>query len=238
MGFNILADLQMLGLEYQYTALATTREFIKARPDVVRSVVKASVEAIHYLKTHRQETLEILRKYMKIDDTDALVEAYEAIGLTLLLEKPYPTMRGIQIMLLEMAGKDRKAKAAKAQQFVHTTFVKELDASGYIDGLYKTTPVLAKGEARPPRPPTGVEQRGEPPAQKAQIGSKTQRAEEKLAQNSKPSSASEEYSIIAGDTLSRLALRYYGDSLQWRRIYEANRSTIKIRITFILDRKL
>ena len=227
MGFNILADLQMLGLEYQYTALATTREFIKARPDVVRSVVKASVEATHYLKTHRQETLEILRKYMKIDDTDALVEAYEAIGLNLLQEKPYPTMRGIQLMLLELAGKDPKAKNAKAQQFVDTTFVKELDASGYIDRLYKTAPVIAKGQTRPPPAPRDVEQRGAPSAQKAQLTSKTQRAGEKLAQDSNPSSASEEYSIIAGDTLSGLSLRYYGTSLQWRRIYEANRSTIK-----------
>ena len=72
MGFNMLADLQMLGLEYQYTAMATTRDMIKSRPDLVRSVVRASVEAIHYLKTHRKESIEILRKYMKTDDTEAL----------------------------------------------------------------------------------------------------------------------------------------------------------------------
>jgi ABC-type nitrate/sulfonate/bicarbonate transport system substrate-binding protein len=34
--------------------LATSRDFIKARPDIVRGVVKASVEATHYIKTHRQ----------------------------------------------------------------------------------------------------------------------------------------------------------------------------------------
>lgn len=228
MGFNILVDLQMLGLEYQYTALATTREFIKSRPDIVRNVVKASVEAIQYLKTHRQETLEILRKYMRINDTDALVEAYEQIGLNLIPEKPYPTLRGIQIMLRELGAKDPKAKAARPEQFVDMSFVKELDASGYIDRLYKATPVVVRGQTRPPAPsPSIMEQKGTPPAQEAQVASKTQSGKEKLAQSSKPSSTAQEYTITAGDTLSRLALRYYGSAQKWPKIYEANKSTVK-----------
>ena len=110
MGFSMLADLQMLGLEYQYTAMATTRDLIKSRPDLVRNVVKASVEAIHYLKTHRKEAIEILRKYMKTDDTEALIETYEAIALTLIPERPYPTLRGIQIILQELAVKDLRLR--------------------------------------------------------------------------------------------------------------------------------
>ena len=230
MGFNILVDLQMLGLEYQYTALATTREFIKARPDIVRAVVKSSVEAIHYLKTHRQETLEILRKYMRINDTDALVEAYEQSGLILIPEKPYPTLRGIQLMLGELGAKDPKAKAAKPEQFVDSSFVKELDASGAIDRLYKSAPVVVKGQTRPPAAPASImEQKGTAPAQETQIASKPQPGKEKpaQAQNSKASSTSQEYTVSAGDTLSLLALRYYGSSQKWPKIYEANKNTVK-----------
>jgi hypothetical protein len=186
MGFNILVDLQMLGLEYQYTALATTRDFIKARPDIVRAVVKSSVEAIHFLKTHRQETLEILRKYMRINDTDALVEAYEQIGLNLIPEKPYPTLRGIQLMLSELGAKDPKAKAAKPEQFVDMSFVKELDGSGAIDRLYKTAPVVVKGQTRPPAAPASImEQKGTPTAQETQVASKPQPRKEKPAQDPK-----------------------------------------------------
>ena len=61
-------------------------------------MVRASVEAIHYLKTHRKESIDILRKYMKTDDTEALAETYEAIALNLVPERPYPTLRGIQII--------------------------------------------------------------------------------------------------------------------------------------------
>lgn len=34
------------------------------------------------------------------------------------------------------------------------------------------------------------------------------------------------YTVVAGDSLSKIAQREYGDAQQWKRIYEANRSTI------------
>jgi nucleoid-associated protein YgaU len=38
--------------------------------------------------------------------------------------------------------------------------------------------------------------------------------------------ASDEYTVEAGDTLRSIAQRVYGDAEQWRRIYDANRETI------------
>ncbi len=35
------------------------------------------------------------------------------------------------------------------------------------------------------------------------------------------------YTVVAGDSLSKIAKRFYGDAQQWRRIYEANRDQIK-----------
>ena len=80
MGYNTLADLQMLGLEYQHTGVAVTQNVIKTQPELVRNVLKAFVEAIHYMKTHRKEAIAILGKYLKTDDPEALVEAYESVG--------------------------------------------------------------------------------------------------------------------------------------------------------------
>src|SRR5687767_5620534 len=74
MGLNALADLQNLGLEYQHTGLAVTQSLIKSKPELVRNITKAFVEAIHYLKTHRKESLAVLQKYLKTDDLEALQE--------------------------------------------------------------------------------------------------------------------------------------------------------------------
>ena len=35
------------------------------------------------------------------------------------------------------------------------------------------------------------------------------------------------YTVVAGDTLSKIAKREYGDASKWQRIYEANKDTIK-----------
>lgn len=40
-------------------------------------------------------------------------------------------------------------------------------------------------------------------------------------------SAGQRYTIKAGDTLSHIAQRYYGNASDWRRIYDANRGTIE-----------
>ena len=35
------------------------------------------------------------------------------------------------------------------------------------------------------------------------------------------------YTVVAGDTLSKIAKREYGDAAAWHRIYEANKDSIK-----------
>jgi hypothetical protein len=218
-----LADLQMLGLEYQHTGLATTQALIKSRPDLVRNVMKAYVEGIHYYKTHRAESLAVLAKYLKTSDAETLNSVYEEIGLTLLPEKPYPTLRGIEIMLRELAAREPKAKAARAEEFVNLNFIKELDDSGFIDRLYKARPVIATREERS-APAARVSM--ESPAS---AGGKKTTAEAPARADGATASAVEgvQYTVEAGDTLSGLARKYYGDALRWDKIYRANQQTMK-----------
>jgi NitT/TauT family transport system substrate-binding protein len=242
MGYNTLADLQMLGLEYQHTGLAVSQSLIKTQPELVRNVLKAFVEAIHYMKTHRKEAIAILGKYLKTDDPEALVEAYEAVGQALIPEKPYPTLKGIQIMLREMGIKDPAARAARPEQFVDMTLVKELDSTGFIDRLYKATavakvaprtepaatPAPAKEKAAPAeskvKAVASVEEKAKPTAK--QVPSPVEKPQlPKAASTVKP--AAQEYIIKQGDTLSKLAERFYESVSKWEKIYEANRDTVK-----------
>src|SRR6266550_2453185 len=223
LGFHTLADLQMLGLEYQHTGLATTEALIRARPDLVRNVMKAYVEGIHYYKTHRHESLAILAKYLKITDTTVLTELYEDLGLTLTPQKPYPTVRGIEIMLRELAPKDPKAKALKAEEFANLNFVKELDSSGFIDRLYATQPVLAS------RRDERFAQGNAGSREKSQLAlEKTKPERTATTPIAAPvASVANEHTVEAGDTLSHIAIKYYGNQLKWEKIYEANRMNMK-----------
>jgi len=238
MGFNTLADLQMLGLEYPQNGLAVTQTLIKSKPELVRSMTKAFVEAIAYFKTHRKETLAIYQKYLKTDDMDALEETYQAVALNLIPERPYPTMKGIRIVLQEMASKNPKAEAAKPDQFVDLTFIRELDRSGFIDRLHKPAPAVASRGRTPPA--SAKEQPAT--AEKTTLASKPSPSPQTkvsltpisnkpvvqpLSPTAAKTTAAEEYTVKAGDTLSHLALRYYGDAFKWEKIYAANKERMK-----------
>ncbi|HWO40284.1 MAG TPA: ABC transporter substrate-binding protein [Candidatus Eisenbacteria bacterium] len=244
-GFPMLADLQMLGLEYQHTGIATTRSLIKSKPELVRDFMRAYVEGIHYAKTHRRETIEILTKYLRTDDKDVLDETYESIMLTLVPEKPYPTLKGLQIMLRELGTKDPAARAARPEQFVDLTFVKELDTSGFVDRLYKTQAVARAPRSEPSAPPAAspppappatastkapTEAKPTPPLEaKAPARSPAEKAEVTPAtvKTAPASSGSELYIVKPGDTLSRIAQRFYNSVYKWEKIYEANRDVVK-----------
>ena len=240
LGFPMLADLQMLGLEYQHTSIATSRALLKSKPDLARDFMRAYVEGIHYAKTHRRETIEVIAKYLRTDDKEILDDTYDSIVQTLVPEKPYPTLKGIQIILREFGAKDPAARSARPEQFVDTTILKELEVSGFIDKLYKSTAVVAKAAPRAEPVPAAA------PSTKANVQvadakTKPVAAEEKAkpvakqvpetpepaAAAVKNKKAAQEYTVRGGDTLSKIAEQLYGSGAKWEKIYEANRDTVK-----------
>jgi len=42
-----------------------------------------------------------------------------------------------------------------------------------------------------------------------------------------PAAAQQTYTVVSGDSLSRIAKRLYGDAAKWKKIYEANTDQIK-----------
>jgi len=134
-GMTTLADLPKLGLVYQHTSAATTRKFIREHADVVRRYVKSQIEAAHRIYTDKETSIKVLAKYFggKLE-RDVLEKSYEnLLNESVLPRKQYPSLEGIKTILASEA----KGKPAKPEDFVDMSFVRELDQSGYIDGLYK-----------------------------------------------------------------------------------------------------
>jgi ABC-type nitrate/sulfonate/bicarbonate transport system substrate-binding protein len=138
-GLAVVADVAQMGLVFQHTGAGTTRKFIKENTDVVRRYVKAHVEAVHRIYTDKESTVKVLGKYMGGGvERDILEKSREDILREALLpKKQHPTLEGLKTVLEDIAERDPRAKTAKPEQFVDLTFIKELDSSGYIDGLYK-----------------------------------------------------------------------------------------------------
>ena len=134
-GFNALV---VVSQAYQAAGVGTTRRFIRESPDIVRRYVKSQIEAIYRIKTDREAAIRVLAKYQALGDKEILERTYDDISTDdRLPPKQYPTLEGIKNILEPLAQTDPKAKAAKPEDFVDMSFIKELDESGFIDELYQ-----------------------------------------------------------------------------------------------------
>jgi NitT/TauT family transport system substrate-binding protein len=134
-GMTILADLPKLGLVYQHTSAATTRRFIREHPDIVRRYVKSQVDAVHRIYTDKEASLRALARFIGRNiEREILEKTWEnLLSESILPKKQYPSLEGIKTILTT----ELKGKAANPEDFADSSFIRELDRSGYIDSLYK-----------------------------------------------------------------------------------------------------
>ena len=139
LGFRTLADGVELGIPFMQGGLVTRRAYIKSNEDTVRRMVRVIVEAIHYAKTNREAALKIMQKYLRVQDREALEDAYDSFVIKQFPRVPYPAPAAVQIIFDLAAARDPRAKSADSQGFIDTRFVRELEQSGAIDQLYGAT---------------------------------------------------------------------------------------------------
>jgi len=139
LGFRVLADGADLGIPFLQGGLVTRRAYIKTNEDTVRRTVRVIVEAIHYAKTNREAALKVMQKYLRVQDREALEDAYESFVLKQFPRAPYAVPAAVQIIFDLAAARDPRAKTADPQGFVDMRFVRDIEQSGAIDQLYAQT---------------------------------------------------------------------------------------------------
>jgi NitT/TauT family transport system substrate-binding protein len=132
-------DMVDLGVEVQGNGFATSRSFIKSQRDTVLSALKGYVEAIYYINRNRDESRKIIAKYLRLTDPEILDATYNAFVKTV-AKKPYPTLKGIQFLLDEVAAKLPNAKTAKPEQFVDLSLLQQLEKEGFFSEMAKRYP--------------------------------------------------------------------------------------------------
>ena len=136
LGFPVLLDLISLRIPFPQRGIYTTTKLIKEQPETVRRYMRAYVEAIHYFKTRKEETMQIMSKYSRVDDRNVL-EHTQSWFTQNMPDAPYPPVEGYQTVLQEMALTNPKAAALNARDLVDNRFVKEMEDTGFIEKLYR-----------------------------------------------------------------------------------------------------
>jgi NitT/TauT family transport system substrate-binding protein len=135
-GFVELADASKLGLIYPHNNIATTDRFIREEPQTVFNFLRAFVEGIAYYRTHKTESVQMIKEFLRVGDNAIAEEAYDYYS-RITPAKPYPSSEGVRGVIEEIAASEPAIRNAKVEQFVDPSFIAKLDQSGFIDGLYK-----------------------------------------------------------------------------------------------------
>ena len=145
MAYITLLDMSQLN-PFQVTGLVTTRSYIKSQDNIVASAVTSLADGIHFYKSQKEKSLNILGKFLKISDQESLEEIYREMVLKLIPRKPYPSLLGIQAILDELSRRDPKAKSSRPEDFVEARFVRGLDDKKFFDALYGPSGACAEGQ--------------------------------------------------------------------------------------------
>jgi NitT/TauT family transport system substrate-binding protein len=128
-----------LGVEVQGNGFATSRSYIAANREVVKSALKGFVEAIYFVYANKKETQRVFAKYMRTNDPAVLEDSYNGYVKSI-PKKPYPTLKGIQFMLDVLTPTLPQAKNFKPEQFVDLSFLQELEKEGFFSEMIKRYP--------------------------------------------------------------------------------------------------
>lgn len=137
LGFRELLDISSLNLPYASTGITTRGEVIRKEPDLVRKYMSAQIEAIARMKRDRPFTLSVMSKFLRTTDNEQLSEAYEIYANKYLARVPLPTVEAMRAVLEELETRNPKAKGQDPRKYFDDRFVRELQSSGFIDGLYR-----------------------------------------------------------------------------------------------------
>ena len=139
MPFRIListADFKQR-FEFPYICAATTRDYLQKNREIVKRVIMAHIEAVHYVKTRKDESKKIMSKYARTANEDYLESAYTA-SAKLYDAVPLVTRPGVEVQIREAITTARKPGAQlRFEDLVEESLVRELDKSGFVDKIYK-----------------------------------------------------------------------------------------------------
>jgi len=133
-GLKELVNVTEQNIPMIHAALATTKEYIKTRPDNVRRFLQAYLEGIKISLTDAEYAKQIIGKYTKTTDADDLDNSYQTF-LPAWEKLPLVPAAAVQTML--NFATHPGAKTAKTETFIDNSILTEIGKSGFVDKLYK-----------------------------------------------------------------------------------------------------
>ncbi len=135
MGFTMLWD-SAKELDYPWMEITSRRANIKADRETIMNYMKAHLEGIARFKKDRDFGIKVIKKTLRIDDDELINESYDIFS-KMFLPTPYPNLAGMKVSFEYVAATRPDVWKHKPEEFADSSFVEELDKSGFIKKLYE-----------------------------------------------------------------------------------------------------
>ena len=123
-----------------FTTVSTGLPFVEKHPDIVDRFLRGICEGIAYFKTHRAESIKIIKERYedegKLDD-ELATHLYEELK-SILQAKPYATLAAVSNVYEISIEQDKEAAKTDPLSLWDFHFLRRIDDSGFIDNLYRT----------------------------------------------------------------------------------------------------
>lgn len=134
-GFQVLWDF-FKEVDYPWSEIATTRTQIKQDRDLVMRYMRAHLEGIARFKQEPELAKKVIKKMLRLDDDSLAQESWELFAKHR-IAAPYPNIKGMKTSYEYVAATRPDVYKHKPEEFVDSSFVEELDKSGFIKKLYE-----------------------------------------------------------------------------------------------------
>jgi NitT/TauT family transport system substrate-binding protein len=134
-GFRVLLDAKK-EIVYPTASVVTRRKTIREDRDTVMRFVRSYVEGIAFLKQNKEFSQKVLAKYLRTNDPEYLEGAYTIFKQDF-IATPYPITKGLEAIYDIVAFRRPEIRSHSPEEFVDTSFVADLDKSGFIKKLYE-----------------------------------------------------------------------------------------------------
>jgi ABC-type nitrate/sulfonate/bicarbonate transport system substrate-binding protein len=141
-GYKVVGDPANMDIHYLQNTLESSRGYLRKNRDQALRFLKGYIEGIAYFKKNKRESLEILRKKLRIQsdqerDVRYLELSYNLLATSYYNDVPYASLKGIETVLEFIAADEPKAISADPKSFADDSLVREIDASGLIKKFYE-----------------------------------------------------------------------------------------------------
>jgi NitT/TauT family transport system substrate-binding protein len=135
-GLKTLYDFMESGSEIPTTTVAISREWGKKNRDSVLRFLRAYLEGHKRLLTDRALGIRALRKYGGIADEETLAHTYDLFSTKIVRKIPTISTKSVDNALKLLGESMPKAKERKASEFIDTSYMEELERTGFIKSLW------------------------------------------------------------------------------------------------------